>query len=330
MTNLKLTSKMRLFAIISSVLIVAGMILGTVFHFTSGKFFNYSGEYSSYKSVAVSYVYTEFGDNEKVEEICEKAFADAGIKSYAETSGNTGVGNEITYKFAYSTDDNTLAEAVNAINAKIKEITSTFNDIPQSRAVYQTEDGTLGGEKVLSMAAVALAVIIAVQAIYTVIRFKLSAMCTAFVAQLHNFALYAAVLALCRVPLTSTAMVFAVLLALATAVCVTFTFERIKRNLNDGDYAKLSAEEIIDLSAAQTFKSNVAFCVFLVIVSLLMAVSTVVSALSIVAILSPVLCALVAFVVSCYGSVLFVPSMNACIRKMCGKIFAKPSQNKGK
>lgn len=330
MTNLKLTSKMRLFAIISSVIIVLGMALGTVFHFTSGKFFNYSGEYSSCKSITVNYVYTEFGNDEEVEKICNAAFADAGIKNYTEVTGSTGIGNQITYKFNVSTSDDAIENAVKAINAKIKETTSDFNDIPQSRATHYTEEGLLGGEKVLSMAAVVLAVIIAVHAIYTVIRFRLSAMCAAFVAQIHNFALYAALLALCRVPVASSAMVFAVILALATAVCVTFTLERIKRNMKDSDNAKLSVEEITGLSAGQTYKSNIAFAAFLAIVTLFVLVFTTISAMSFAAILSPSLCALVAFVVCCYGSVLFIPSIYPCIKKMCGKKSAKPSQTKGK
>ena len=97
---IKLSSKMRLFAIISSALIVIGLALGTVFHFTSDKFFNYGGEYSSYKSVTVSYVYTEFSKTEDVEKICEDAFGGAGLKSISVASGKAGAGVEITYKFS--------------------------------------------------------------------------------------------------------------------------------------------------------------------------------------------------------------------------------------
>ncbi len=327
---IKLSSKMRLFAIISSALIVIGLALGTVFHFTSDKFFNYGGEYSSYKSVTVSYVYTEFSKTEDVEKICEDAFGGAGLKSISVASGKAGAGVEITYKFSSSADDKALSAATEAINAKIAEATSMFNDIPQSRASFHTEEAIRGGEKTLSRAAIALAVVFVVSVVYTLIRYKLSAMCVAAVAQLHCFALLAAVLALCRIPVTSSVLVFAVFAALATAVCVSFTLERICRNRKDGDNAKLSLAEIADLSAAQTFKANLVFCVFLALAAVLVFILSFVSSLSLTVILSPALCALAAFAVSFYGGVLFAPALYAAFGNAFAKSKEKPLNNKSK
>lgn len=331
MSNFRFSSKLKILAIISSAIIVVGMILGTVFHFVSGSFFNYSGEYKSFKSVTVNYLWVEVnGENNEtdIEEIASKAFSDAGIVSYGETCADTGVGNEIIYKFFSSTSNEALDKAVAAINAEIVKATSGFNDLPQSRASWQTEDSLLGGGYVLMMASVALAVVVAVQLIYTAIRFGLSAGALSFVANLHNLALYAAVLALCRIPVASSAIVFGVIVSLITAITVSFTLERAKRNFKDSDNAKLSIEEICDLSAMQTFKGNLALTAFLAITSALAIVGVVISSFSPILMASPVLCALIAFLVCGYGNELFVPAIYPCIKKLCGKKSAKPSQKK--
>lgn len=326
---IKLSSKMRLFAIISSALIVIGLAMGTVFHFISDSFFNYGVEYKDYKSVTVTYYYTEFDGADEIEQICEKAFEDAGIKNFAVHTGVPNVSNEITYKFSASADDKALSDAVAAINTKISEETSKFNDIPQSRAIYHDEKAVMGGETTLSMAAIVLAVIVAVHAIYSLIRYKLTGLCAAAVAQLHNFALFAAVLALCRIPISSSVLIFAIFVALITAVCVTFTFEKIIRNRKEED-EKLSISEIADISAGQTFKTNLTFCAFLALAAILFFVLMSVSSMSLTVILSPVLCALSAFVVGFYGSVLFAPSVFVCFNKTFAKSKEKPLKNKSK
>lgn len=328
MNNFKFTSKLRIFAIVSFVIIVLGMALGTVLHFVSDGFFNYGGEYSSCKTVTVSYVYSEFADSEAVEDICEKEFGNAGLKYASCTKANNGTSNEITYKFSYGAADKKLDEAVEKINLSLKKATEEFNDITQSRAVWHSEEAVLGGERSLSMAAVALAVIIAVHALYSLLRYKLSAMCTAFAIQIHNFGLFAAILALCRIPVTSSVMTFAVVTALATAFCLTLLFEKIRRVRKDGDNAKLSIEEMCDAGALATFKTNLIFCAFLAVAAVLVFVFTAISAMSVSVILSVSLCALAAFAVSFYGSVVFAPSVYPLFYKMCGKS-AKPSQKKG-
>lgn len=329
MTDFKLSSKMRLFAIISLAIITIGLVLGTVFHFSSDKFFNYGGEYKSYKSITVNFVYTEFGKKEEIEEICDKAFDDAGISCLSEQVGTTGIGNNIIYKFSTAVDNDALIAAVSAINTKIAEMTSQFNDIPQSRANFHNETAVKGGEKTLIMAAITLSVIIVVNAIYVLIRYKLSAMCAALIAQLHNFALFAAVLALCRIPVTSAVLVYAVLIALTTAVCVTYTLDRINKNRKDSDNSKLSAAEITDLSVSQTFKLNFVFCVFLALAAVLMSLLAI-GSMSFIVVLSSVLCAFAAFVVSFYGSVIFAPSVYPYFKNVFVKRTEKPLNKKNK
>ena len=335
MTKLKPSSKLSIFAIISCALIVIGMVLGTVFHFVGNGFFNYAGEYSSYKSVTVSYPVIEMTGGEiDLESVCETAFDNAGVSSYIITKDSTpeiikSNGN-LEYRFTTSTDSAALKAAVKEINAKIKEgVADIFGDpedVPRSLAVMHEQETLVGGKRVVTMAAIALAVIVVVHMLYTIIRFRLSAACTAIVADLHNLALYAALLALCRVPVTSTVMVFAVLLTLATAIGVTYMLERIKRNAKED--AKLSVEEVTDKSAGETFKANVILPAFLAIAAILLFAVMAISSMSIVTVLTPALLAIVGFVVTVYGTVMFAPAFYCFIKKIFNKT-KKPSQKKG-
>lgn len=328
MNNFKFASKLKIFAAISFVIIVLGMALGTVFHFIGNGFFNYGGEYSSCKTVNVNYVYSEFGKEEDIITLCETEFEKAGLKSYTSVSASSSTSNNITYKFSYGTDDKALEEAVAAINESIASATKDFNDVTQSRASFQTERTLQGGEKAVSRAAIVLGVIIVIQALYALLRYKLSAMLTSCAIQLHNLGLFAALLALCRVPVTSAAATFAVMAAIVTSVILGLTLEALKRARKDSDNAKLLIDEICDLTSGKAFKTNLLFSAFLAIAAILVYVFTAISALSPVVILSASACALVAFVSSFYGSVFLAPAVYPLFFKMCGKT-AKPSQKKG-
>lgn len=51
--NLKLSSKMHLLIIISSVVIAIGLAVGIICQFVANGFFNYNDDYANYKSVTV-------------------------------------------------------------------------------------------------------------------------------------------------------------------------------------------------------------------------------------------------------------------------------------
>ena len=333
MNKFKPASKLRIFAIISCALIVIGLALGTVFHFIGNGFFNYDGEYSSYKSITVTYNVVELSGADKTIEdlnaICEDAFEsiDVDYESVFK-SDNSAAKGLIEYRFSCSTDSAALKSAQDKINAKIKEVTASLDmNVPVTHAELHTEETILGGGHAVSMAAIALAAIVVVHLIYTMIRYRFSAAFTAIAADLHNIALYAALLALCRVPVSSAVMVFGVLLALATAIGVTYMLERIKRNAKDND--SLSVEELTNLSAAQTVKVNVALSACLAVVAVLLFAVMAISAMSIMSVLIPACLAVVAFIVTIYGTVMCAPALYCSIKNMGKKFSAKPSQKKG-
>ncbi|MCH5147272.1 MAG: hypothetical protein J1F61_04605 [Clostridiales bacterium] len=337
MTNFKPSSKLRILAIISCAIIVIGMLIGTILHFVGNGFFNYDGEYSSYKTVTVYYPVIEMkaGDDKiDFEAVCGQAFENAGVSDYLVTKNSQAkeFNRVLEYRFKKSTDSAALKKAAEAITDKIREevadIYGDDEDVPRSRAVMHDVDTIVGGEHVASMAAVAIATIVVIHLIYAMIRFRFSAAFTAIVADLHNIALYAAILAICRIPVSSTVMVFAVIVTLATAIGVTYMQERIKRNSKE--FTNLSVEEITDMSAGQTFKANVALPAFLAIVAILFFAIMAISAMSAVPALTPALLAIFGFIVTCYGTTMFAPAIYCFIKNNAKKIFTKPSFKKGK
>lgn len=333
MNNFKPASKFRILAIISCALIIIGMALGTVFHFVGDGFFNFGGEYSSYKSVSVSYIVIETGSGENefdVEAVCEAAFENAGVNYYLKKQDPDAKSSsgELEYLFKCSTDSQKLNAAKKEINGKIAELAIFDGGIqPQSGAVVHEQQTIVGGGYGASMAAIVLAAIVVAQLLYTMLRFRFSAAFTAIAIDLHNLALFAAILAICRIPVASTVMVFAVIITLATAIGVTYTLERIKRNAKENE--KLSNEELANISAAQTLKANIALPAFLAIVAIFMFGVMAISAMSITPVLTPALLAIAGFVVTAYGTALCMPAIYCFIKNIGNKIIAKPSSKQG-
>lgn len=333
MNKFKPASKFRILAIISCALIIIGMALGTVFHFVSNGFFNFDGEYSSYKSVTVPYTIIEVASGEDefdLETVCEKAFENAGVKYYLKKKDTNSISlnKQLEYFFKSSTDNKALNNAKAEINTKIAELDIFSGGIkPTSRADVHEHNTIIGGGDVTAMAAVVLATVLVAQVILTMIRYRFSAAIAAIAIDLHNLALYAALLALCRVPVSSAVMIFAVIITLATAIGVTYLLEKIKRNTKDNE--KLSVVEVADLSAGQTLVANIVLPAFFIVVAVLLFAAMAVSAASIIAVLTPALLAIVGFVVTIYGTAFFAPAFYSCVKKIGNKISSKPSQKKG-
>ncbi|MDE6504457.1 MAG: hypothetical protein K2L42_01135 [Clostridia bacterium] len=324
-TNLKLSSKMHIFIIVSCILIAAGLAVGTICHFIAGGFFNYGGDYESFKSVTVDYQSIDFSGGEKeplelIEEICDKAFADAGVSSHVVTQGTISNGGKLVYKFVYSTDYNKLSEASEAINVAIKASVTGADGIRFSYASAHSAETLLGSGLALSRAAIVVACMVAVHFIYFAVRYKLTMAIGALLADIHNFALFIALAALCRIPVGSAIAVYAVIAVALSIIGTCFFFDRVRKNIKDEAGKKLTACELSDKSANESFTTNISMHICLAAVSVLLFVLLSISSLSPLAILSPVLCSLIAFVSCAYGTTMFTPSVYAGIKQLGDKV----------
>ncbi len=312
-TKLNISAKMHVLIIVSSIVLAIGLMVGLICQFLAGGFFNYGGDYTSYKSVSVSYSSVNF-TREEITEICDDAFTATGLSSFASTHGKTNTGGEIVYKFTLSTDDTVLDNAVIAINGKIEE--NVGSEISQTNCSVHKDVTLLGGKKALSRCAIAVSVLIVLHFAYFAIRYKLTSALGALLADVHNLLLFLALLAITRVPVGSSVFAFAALVVLLTVIGTCFLFDRVRKNSKDEALSKLSALELSDLSASESLKLNLIMPACLAGAAALLFVLLSISSLSPLAILSPVLCALVGFIACAYGTTTFTPSVFSRFKKL--------------
>lgn len=319
-TNFGFSSKMHLFIIVSSLVIAIGMAVGIICQFVAGGFFNYGADWADYKEVTITYEYVEYGSKDKVVEICDEAFAAAGVKSFAkDVHGSTNTGGEITYKFTLSTDIGELRGAVTAINNAIKAGIEDGTLVLSNGAAY-VGNTIKGGSTALTRMSIALAVVIVFHFVYFAIRYKLSMAIAAVIADVHNLALFIALLAITRVPLGSTMFAFAAITVVVTVLCTCFAFDRMRKNLKDDSINKLSIGEQVDAGANQSFMVNILVPACLAVAAVLMFALLSISSLSPLAVISPVMCALVGFVACAYGNTFFTPAVYCGIRSLEDKM----------
>lgn len=314
-TEFRFSAKMHLFIIISALIVAIGLAVGLSCEFAADGYFNYGADWTSYKSVTVRYEYVDFSDESELVSVCEKAFDAAGIRSYASQYGDTSTGGVIVYKFTLSTDDAKLSAACTTIQAAIAERGSEGEALLSGVSVH-VDKTVLGGGKALLLCGIGLAAAVAFQFLYFVIRYKVSMALGALLANVHNLALYLSLLAITRIPVGTSMFAFGALTVLFTIVVSCFVFDKMRKNFKDEEFSKLDAFGQVDASAREAFKFNLIFIGSLAAVAALLFVLMSISSLSPLAILSPVLCALVAFVSCAYGTLLFTPAVYSRFKRI--------------
>lgn len=305
---------MHLLIIISVAVIVAGLIVGLSLKFTGGNYFNYSGEWGGYESIVVSYSIT---DEDKIEETCETAFKDAGVKYYHKSKADTTSGGQLVYKFYSSTDGAKLDGVKDSINTKL--------EIGLSTATHNSVKGTVGDGKSLTYASIALATVVVFQFIYFAVRYKLASAFAALLANVHNVFIYLALLTLLRVPVSASCFAFAAITVLLTVIATCFMFDKARKNAKSESYKKLSALEQADYIANDSFKliwtSAVALAAATLIVSVFLLIIGGVSVFTV----TPVLVALVSIVSVFYGTAFFTPAVYSRFKKIGDGLKSKPA-----
>lgn len=305
-TNLKLSSKMHLFIIISSVLIALGIMVGVICHFVANGYFNYGGDWASYKEVTVSYAYVDYSDENEVIEMCNEKFSTAGLKYQSLTKGKSAEGGEIVYAFSVATNGNNLDAALILINDAIAE---KVGGAAQTTVSVHTREALLGGALTIERCCIALACIIIVHFLYFVIRYKLTMALAAVLADIHNLGIFLSLLSLTRIPVASSVLAFAAITLLITVIGTSLLFDRMRKNAKNEDLKKLSVFEHADLGANECLKLNLIIPACLASVAALLFVLLSISSLSPIVIIAPVFGALVSFISCAYGTVFFTPSV---------------------
>ena len=309
MTNLKVCKKLHVFIFISVIFIAIGMAIGTVCHFVANGFFNYGGEFASYKSITVSYYYSEHNENTNVEEICK--YAVAGVNPVEVSYATNELSEEIVYKFSATTDNAKL-------QAIVDEINSNFTGL-ESGAILHEGVVNEGGAKNIVYAAIALASAAAFQFLYYIIRYKLRAAFSALLACVHNLGVYAALLAVTRIPVGTEAVAIGAAVVLITMILSGLLFDRTRKNFKNEKFVKTDRVEVVETSASEIRIITVTALVALAIAAVVLGAFAAISAMYIGA-YAPAIVALLGVIACFYGSVFFTPAVHSAIDVCCEKV----------
>ncbi|MGN1103319.1 MAG: hypothetical protein ACI4QI_00435 [Candidatus Coproplasma sp.] len=317
MTNLKVCKKLHVFIIISVLFIVIGMAIGTVCHFVANGFFNYGGEFSSYKSISVVYYNSERNENTDIKAICSQAIS--GVNPTEVSYGTNTLGEEIVYKFSVNTDNTKLQSAVDEIN-------SHFSGL-ESGAVLHEGVVNEGGAKNIVFASIALAAAAAFQFLYYILRYKLRAAFSALLAVVHNLGVYAALLAITRIPVGTEAVALGAAVVVLTMILCGVLFDRTRNNFKNEKYAKVERLDVVETSACEVRSITVITLAALAVVAVVLGVFATISAMYIGA-FAPFIIALLGVIACFYGCVFFTPAVHSAIDKCCESVRAKTKTHK--
>lgn len=320
MTKLKLSSRMHLMIIVSAVIVAIGLAMGLIFQFVSDGYFNYGSDYSSYKCVVVNYAYIDQQD--KIEDVCEKAFKDADVNYYVCVTGDTEDGGRLVYKFSENANADNLKSATDAINNAL----SSENSSGLSNASYHSVKATLGGAHSLTYGAIAVATAIVFQFLYFAIRYKLTAAFAALLADVHNLAIFISLLAITRLPVGSTVFAFAALTVVMTMIGCCFLFDKFRNKAKDEDFAKLNTLEQSDVCANENIVNVAITAAVVAVAGILLFVLMSISALSVNLILTGAIMAVLSAVSCVYGTAFFTPSVYSRIKRIGDNYKASHSQ----
>lgn len=303
MTNSKLAVKNRIFAIICAIVIVAGMVVGTVCHFLFGGFFNYGGEFASYKSVVVTYSTAEYSDVELIKPTLDEKLG--AFSAFEVSCGDKTTGGEVVYKYAPSVSSEELAKAVDEINAAINTDDSGLNV-----AVLHEAETLVGGSKAIIFASIAVASAAVFEFIYFAFRYKFRAAISAFVGCILNVGLFVSLVAITRLPVGTELIALTAAVVLITMIGSCVLFDRVRKNFKNDAYAKTERSEVIAISAAESKKINLVTVIALALPVVVLAICAVIALLNIT-VLTPYAVAILALISCCYGTVFVMPAIHS-------------------
>ena len=323
MTNLKLSSKMHLFIIISSAIIAIGIAVGLICQFVFNGFFSYGAEFKSYNTIEVNYAYVDYSVEEDVIDICDGEFGKAGISYFACVSGDTDDGGRIIFKFSKGLD----AQKLNTAAADVQKALQKNGENTQSNAVFYTVEAELNGGKVLTFASIAVASAIVLQFLYFIVRYRLTMAFAACLANVHNLAIFVALLAITRLPVGISAVAFGVLTVLVTMLASGYFFDRYRRNLKKEKYEKMAGAEMCDLCVNESFTSILYPVAGIAVSAVVIFVLLSISAMSVLTVVTPAVAAIISVASAMYGTVFFMPPVYTRIKSLGDKLKAR-SKNK--
>ena len=298
----KLIKMRHLAVIVSIVIMVIGMAVGTICHFVSDGFFNYGDEFDSYKSVEVTTSLPEDINGNIVQQIASDELSWLNPYEVSFSAGSGLASNTVIYKFSLSVSDSDINSSVSAIQARLAS-----GGMEDGSVSAHLNEGVPEGLHQLSFAAIALASAVVFQAIYFAIRLKPGMALSAICSQLATVGVYASLLAITRCSVGLEAIAFAALAVLVTMICNGIFFGSVKKSFKDEANAKAETRSLVSDGAASTIKLNGFICIAAVVMVVVFAIFAIIASPAVVT-LMPYISCLLAIVACAYVFCIFAPA----------------------
>lgn len=314
MNKLRFSSGMHIYIIISVALIAIGLILGLVMHFTSGMFFNWGGDYAGYRAVEVRYSVYDISE-EEVKKAADDAFNANGVSYYTFVTSGESTQSRIEYRFAENQD----AEKIAAATETIKAAVSIESDSTGYATAYSSFVAQRNSSADMTYAAIAVASAVVFQFLYFLIRYKLTMALAAFIADVHNLALFYALLAITRVQVSSSVVALSAFVVVATMILCAMMFDKMRKLFRTDDYKAMTSFAQADSAARASFPLVTLVSAVMFVAVLLVLVFASVAGGTVFGLFMPCACALIAIASAWYGTMFFTSSVYTRLKDRADK-----------
>ena len=308
---MKVIGKLKLWTLIGAVLIVAGIVIAAVFGFHADPTIADSRTLSVRLDSYVTDARTEY-----IEDVCEEEIDRAGLgDKYSTVNEFSGTGCEIVHTFSSGVSEESLNGVKDAVETRLSEATETQDSVLYGAFVYvmaNAEDvSAVLPSGYLWRGILAGAVILVIEFIYVSVRYKLNMGVTAAAASLAGTLLAVALVALVRIPVTTSIIYVAAFALLYTTLLSLVIFGQMRTNFKSDEYKEKTAEEAVASSVPVK-----AILLFAAATAIVLAVTGIVAT---AAVRWFALSALVGVISALYASLLFLPAMYLPLKKSSDK-----------
>lgn len=322
MSKFRFGKGLLIYAAISAVVIIAGIILCILLNF------NYAAVASRRVEVTYDAVVTIAEKEDELDSMCEKVFSESGlsvsskqtgVELDSQSLGETG-GKAIVYSFSEGASENTLKNAAALIRQRAE---GSFGDAQISVSVHSAEGSQF--YEALWRGAIALGVAAIVALVYIGIRYGVACALTGLFAVLNDVLFTLGLFAIVRIPVYAYApLLFAGLAAVLSIVFWTVQCFKLKENGKDPTFAALSAADAVDKSCKSSLKSVLLFA------APIAAAFAVIGAVATAGVRLFFLSALIPLAVALYSSLLLAPAILVPFKARFDRLKASRKRYTGK
>ena len=154
-----------------------------------------------------------------------------------------------------------------------------------------------------------MSVAVVFQFLYFLIRYKLTMAAAAFIADVHNLALFYALLAITRVQVTPAIIAVSAFVVLVTMIGCAMLFDRMRKLFRTDEYKEMSSFDQVDGASRSAFPLVTLVNAIVFAAVLIMLVFTAIAGGTVFGLFMPCVCALLGVLASWYGTMFFTPSV---------------------